>query len=154
LLSESTRSRQDKREANHRGKGSVKKVLKKQSDAIATKGTKAKMAPAGMAMYQCTSRDRGNSRLSLRPQTKEISLIAASFFHSCNIPAHNSNAAIYREMVRAIKMAPASYAPPPPQITPRSMNCCGEAFYDVVQFGCSTECKTSHSLVGHFVQME
>jgi hypothetical protein len=28
------------------------KVLKKQSDAIATKGTKAKMASAGMAMYQ------------------------------------------------------------------------------------------------------
>jgi hypothetical protein len=40
-------------------------VLKTQSDAIVTMGTKAKMASAGMAMYQVPG--IGNPRLSLRP---------------------------------------------------------------------------------------
>jgi hypothetical protein len=70
-------------------------------------GTKVKMASAGMAIYQ------GSAIQGFRSgQTNEISLTTASFFHSCNIPAHNANAPVFREMVQAIKMAPASYAPP------------------------------------------
>ena len=79
------------------------KVQKTQSDAVVTMGTKAKMA-----MYQ------GSLIQGFRSgQTNEISLTIASFFHSCNIPAHNANAPVFREMVQAIKMAPASYPPPP-----------------------------------------
>jgi hypothetical protein len=70
------------------------KVLKKQSDTdvVVTKGTKAKMASAGMAMYQ------GSAIRGFRSgQTKqEISPIITSFFYSCNIPAHNVNAAVFR----------------------------------------------------------
>jgi hypothetical protein len=40
------------------------KALKTQSDAVATMGTKVKMASAGMAMYVPGI---GNPRLSLRP---------------------------------------------------------------------------------------
>jgi hypothetical protein len=84
------------------------KALKTQSDAVVTMGTKAKMASAGMAMYQ------GSVIQGFRSgQTNEISLTTALFFYSCNIPAHNANAPVFREMVQAIKMAPASYAPPP-----------------------------------------
>jgi hypothetical protein len=90
------------------------KALKTQSDAVATTGTKVKMASEGMAMYQ------GSVIQGFRSgQTNEISLTTASFFHSCNIPAHNANAPVFREMVQAIKMAPASVggggggAPPP-----------------------------------------
>jgi hypothetical protein len=71
-------------------------------------GTKANMASAGMAMYQ------GSAIQGFRSgQSKEISLTTASFFYSCNISAHNANAPVFREMAQAIKMAPASYAPPP-----------------------------------------
>jgi hypothetical protein len=64
-------------------------------------GTKAKKASAGMAMYH-----QGSAIQGLRSgQANEISLTTASFFHSCNIP-------VFREVVQAIKMAPASYAPP------------------------------------------
>jgi hypothetical protein len=85
-------------------------VLKTQGDAVATMGTKVKMASAGMAMYQ------GSVIQGFRSgQTNEINLTIASFFHSCNIPAHNANAPVFREMVQAIKMAPATYYPPPPQ---------------------------------------
>jgi hypothetical protein len=67
------------------------------------------MASAGMAMYQGSAIQGCRSR-----QTNEISLTIASFFYSCNIPAHNANAPVFREMVQAIKMVPASHAPPPP----------------------------------------
>jgi hypothetical protein len=109
-------------------------------------GTKAKMASAGMAMYQGSVIEGFRSG-----QTKEISLTTASFFHSCNIPAHNANAPVFREMVQAIKMAPASYVPPP--ITPRAMANCWRSSTMLLRLECSTECKTSHSLVGHFVRM-
>ena len=66
------------------------------------------MASAGQAMYQASVIQGFRSG-----QAKEISLAIASFFHSCNIPAHNANAPVFREMVQAIKMAPASYPPPP-----------------------------------------
>jgi hypothetical protein len=58
------------------------KALKTQNDAVATMGTKAKMASAaGMAMYQ------GSAIQGFRSgQTNEISLTTASFFYSCNIP--------------------------------------------------------------------
>jgi hypothetical protein len=83
------------------------KVLKKQSGAVVTKGTKAKMASTGMAMYQ----HQGSVIQGFRSgQTKEISLTIASFFYSSNVPAHNANAAVFREMAQAIKMAPATYA--------------------------------------------
>jgi hypothetical protein len=82
-------------------------ALKKQSDAVVATGTKAKMASAGVAMYQASVIQGLRSG-----QTKEISLTIASPFYSCNIPAHNANAPVFREMVQAIKMAPASYAPP------------------------------------------
>ena len=56
------------------------KVLKTRSDAVATMGTKVKMASAGMAMYQ------GPVIQGFRSgQTNEISLTIASFFHSCNM---------------------------------------------------------------------
>jgi hypothetical protein len=84
------------------------KVLKTQSDAVVTMGTKAKLASAGMAMYQGLAIQGFRSG-----QTNEISPTTAPFFHSCNIPAHNANAPVFREVVQAIKMAPASYAPPP-----------------------------------------
>jgi hypothetical protein len=114
------------------------KVLKKQSDAVATMGTKAKMASAGMAMYQY----QGSAFQGFRSgQTKESSLTTASFFHSCNISAHNANTPVFREMVQAIKMALASYAP-----APNNAASDGE-----IRLECSTECKTSHSLIGHFV---
>jgi hypothetical protein len=48
----------------------------------------------------------GQARIRTSPTT-------ASFFYSCNIPAHNANAPAFREMAQAIKMAPASHAPPP-----------------------------------------
>jgi hypothetical protein len=84
------------------------KILKKQSDAVATMGTKAKLVSAGVAMYQAPVIQGFRSG-----QTREISPTTASFFHSCNIPAHNANAApVFREVVQAIKMEPASYAPP------------------------------------------
>jgi hypothetical protein len=83
------------------------KVLKKQSDAVVTKDTKAKMASVGMAMYAIQESAIQGFRSG---QTKEIGLTIASFFRSCNIPAHNANAAVFREVVQAIKMAPASYA--------------------------------------------
>ena len=68
------------------------------------------MASADMAMYQ------GSVIQGFRSgQTKEISLATASFFYSCNIPARNANAAVFREVVQAIKVAPASYGPPAPQ---------------------------------------
>jgi hypothetical protein len=51
------------------------KVLKKQSDAVVTKGTKAKMASAGMAMYQYQGSAIQGSRSG---QTKEISPTIAS----------------------------------------------------------------------------
>jgi hypothetical protein len=85
------------------------KALKTQSDAVATMAmvTKAKMASAGMAMCQ------GSAIQGFRSgQANEISLTTASFFYSCNIPAYNANAPVFREMVQAIKMTPASYAPP------------------------------------------
>jgi hypothetical protein len=123
-------------------------VLKKQSDAVVTKGTKAKMASAGMAMCQYQGSVIQGFRSS---QTKEISHTTASFFYSCNIPANNANAAVFREMMQAIKMAPATCAPPNNAAIDGELL---ERLYDAVQFGCSTECKTSHSLVGHFVQME
>ena len=108
------------------------KVLKTQSDAVVTMGTKAKMA-----MYQ------GSLIQGFRSgQTNEISLTIASFFHSCNIPAHNANAPVFREMVQAIKMAPASYPPPPP-ITPRAMTNCWRGSTMLLRLECSTECKTS-----------
>ena len=116
------------------------KVLKTQSDAVVTMGTKAKMA-----MYQ------GSLIQGFRSgQTKEISLTIASFFHSCNIPAHTANAPVFREMVQAIKMAPASYVPP---ITPRSMANCWRSSTALLRLECSSECKTSNSSVGHFVRM-
>jgi hypothetical protein len=123
------------------------KVPKKQGDTIATKGTKAKIAPAGMAMYQ------GSAIQGLRSgQTKEISLTTALFFYSCNIPTRNANAAVFRwRWCRHIKMAPASYAPPNSAAIDGELL---ERLYNVVQFGCSTECRTSHILVGHFVQIE
>jgi hypothetical protein len=127
------------------------KALKKQSDAIATKGTKTKMTSAGMAMYAYQG-SAIQGFMFRSGQTKEISPTTASFFHSCNIPAHNANAAVFREMVHAIKMAPAAPTPPP-----NNAAIDGELLerpYGVVQLGCSTECRTSHSLVGHFVQME
>jgi hypothetical protein len=83
------------------------KALKKQSDAVVATGTKAKMASAGVAMYQVSVIQGLRSG-----QTKEISLTIASPFYSCNIPAQYANAPVFREMVQAIKMAPASYAPP------------------------------------------
>ena len=83
------------------------KALKKQSDAVVAIGTKAKMSSAGAAMYQASVIQGFRSG-----QTKEISLAITSSFHSCNIPAHNANAPVFREMVQAIKMAPASYVPP------------------------------------------
>jgi hypothetical protein len=90
------------------------KVPKKQGDAVRsrhqTKSTKAKTASAGMAMYQ------GPVIQGFRSgQANEISRTTASFFYSCNIPARNANAAVFREVVQAIKVAPASYAPPAPQ---------------------------------------
>jgi hypothetical protein len=68
------------------------KVLKTQGDAVFTTGTpKAKMASAGMAMYQ------GSVVQGFRSgQTNEISLTTASFFYSWNIPAHNANAPVFR----------------------------------------------------------
>ena len=83
------------------------KALKKQSDAVVAIGTKEKMEHAGRAMFQESVVKGFRSG-----QTKEISLTIASFFHSCNIPAHTANAPVFREMVQAIKMAPASYVPP------------------------------------------
>jgi hypothetical protein len=60
------------------------KVLKTQGDAVATMGTKAKMASAGMAMYQ------GSAIQGFRSgQTKEISPTTASLFHSFSIPANS-----------------------------------------------------------------
>jgi hypothetical protein len=82
-------------------------VLKTQSDAVVAMGTKVKMASAGMAMYEGSAIQGFHSG-----QANEISLTIASFFHSCSVPAHNANAPVFREMVQAIKMAPAS--PPPP----------------------------------------
>jgi hypothetical protein len=140
LLSGSTRSREGKREANHRGKGSAApKVLKKQSDAVATKGTKAKakMASAGMAMCCC----QGSAIQGFRSgQTKEISLTTASSFYSCNIPAHTMGMLLSsgRWYSQSLKVAPASYAP----FNNAAIG--GELLerpYGVVQFGCSTECK-------------
>jgi hypothetical protein len=57
-----------------------------------------------MAMYQ------GSVIQGFRSgQTKEISLATASFFYSCNIPAHNPQLLLSsgspREMAQAIKMA-------------------------------------------------
>jgi hypothetical protein len=70
-------------------------------------GTKAKMSSAGMAMYE------GSVIQGFRSgQTKETSLTIASSFHSCSTPAHNANAPVFREMIQAIKVAPASYALP------------------------------------------
>jgi hypothetical protein len=70
-------------------KAAPKVVLEMQGDAVVTTGTKAKMASAGMAMYQ------GSAIQGFRSgQTKEISLTTAPFFHSCNIPAHNANAPV------------------------------------------------------------
>jgi hypothetical protein len=101
------------------------KVLKTQSDAVVTMGTKAKMA-----MYQ------GSLIQGFRSgQTNEISLTIASFFHSCNIPAHNANAPVFREMVQAIKMAPASYPPPPSPNNAASDDELLERLYDVAKTG-------------------
>jgi hypothetical protein len=106
---QSTRSREGKREAKHRGKCSAKGT-EEASDAVVTKGTKAKMASAGMVMCQYQGSVIQGFRSS---QTKEFSPSFSSFFFSCNIPAHNANAAVcFRKMVQAIKMAPATYAPP------------------------------------------
>jgi hypothetical protein len=55
-------------------------------------------------------------------------------------------------VVQAIKMAPATY--PPPNNAAIGGELLERTLYGVVQFGCSTECRTSHSLVGHFVQTE
>jgi hypothetical protein len=128
------------------------KVLKKQSDAIVTntitKGTKAKMASAGMAMYQGSAIQGFHSG-----QTKEISLTIASFFYSCNIPAHNAqcecsclqgNGAGNQDGTRKLR---------PPPITPRSMANCWRGSTTLLRPECSTECKTSHSLVGRFVRV-
>jgi hypothetical protein len=111
MLSESTRSREGKCEASHRGKGSAKgtRVLETQGDAVATMGTKVKMASAGMAMYQ------GSVIQGFRSgQTNEINLTIASFFHSCNIPAHNANAPVFREMAQAVHQDGTRKLPPPP----------------------------------------
>jgi hypothetical protein len=66
------------------------KALKKQSDADVTMGTKAKMASAGAVMYQASVIQGLRSG-----QSKEISPTIASFFYSCNIPAHNANAPVF-----------------------------------------------------------
>jgi hypothetical protein len=98
------------------------KVLKTQSDAVVTMGTKAKMA-----MYQ------GPLIQGFRSgQTNEISLTTASFFHFCNIPAHNAGAPVFREVVQAIKMAPASYPPPNNAASDDELL---EGLYDVAKTG-------------------
>jgi hypothetical protein len=76
---------------------SASKVLKTQSDAVVTMGTKAKMASAGMAMYQ----DRQSKAFAPARPRRQISLTTASFFYSCNIPARNADAPVFREMVQA-----------------------------------------------------
>jgi hypothetical protein len=58
------------------------KVLKTQSDGVATMGTKAKMASAVIQGLRSG-------------QTKEISPTTASFFYSYNIPAHNAGAPVF-----------------------------------------------------------
>jgi hypothetical protein len=78
------------------------------------------MTPVGMAMYQ------GSAVQGFRSgQTKEISLTIASFFYSCNIPAHNASAPAFREMAQALRQSRwHPQATPPPPITPQAMANC------------------------------
>jgi hypothetical protein len=107
-------SREGKREANNRGKGSAKGTLKKQSDAIATKGTKAKMASAGMAMYQGSTIQGFRSGQTKKDQPHHC-LILLFLQYSC---AQCECCCLQGFGTHTLP------PPPPPPITPRSMANC------------------------------
>jgi hypothetical protein len=112
------------------------------------------MASAGMAMYQGGI---GNPRLSLRldqgdqPHHCIILLVLQYSCAQCECCCLQGDGTD-----RQSRWHPQAMPPPPPP--PSNAAIGGEllergGLYDVVQLGCSIECKTSHSLVGHFVQV-
>jgi hypothetical protein len=125
------------------------KALKTQSDAVVTMGTN--QGENGVCGHGDVP-GIGNPRPSRSGQTNEISLAIASFFRSCSTPAHNANAPVFRGVVQAIKIAPASHAPPPNNAaSDGELLSRGSAMLLRLEY--STECRTSHSLVGHFVRV-
>jgi hypothetical protein len=108
------------------------KALKKQSDAVATKGTKVKMASVGMAMYQYQR--PSNSRLLLRPDQGDQP-------HHCLILLFLQYSCAQCECCYIQGYGAGNqYAPPPPNNAAIDGELLG-----VVQFGFSTECRTSHT---------
>jgi hypothetical protein len=103
------------------------KVLKKQSGAVVQSPPgvpRRKLASAGMASdVPVPGTGNSNSRPSLRRARPRRSAppLPHSFIPAIFLRTMRMRAAVFREMAQAIKMAPATYAPP---ITPRSMANC------------------------------